>query len=324
MLLSGTIKSGLQRLRLWLAGDSLQLMGRMASWQVRSRETLGVLRDAEFKVSSQWGQDGIIDWLVERCNIPPSAQSFVEFGVEDYRQANTRFLLQNRNWRGLILDGSSAMVAAVREDGLGWRHDLMAQPAFITRENINALIAGAGFRGEIGLLSVDLDGNDYWVWEAIEVVRPILCICEYNAVFGDVWPISTPYDPNFIRGKAHHSNLYFGASIAALRLLAMNKGYRFMGTTSSGNDAFFVREDYAKRNLDGAIACVEALPSRLREARDEAGRLSYVGGVDRLKVISAMPVVNVETGETVRLGDLDKVYSDEWLERMTGVVKTGV
>ena len=305
-------------LKLWLVSDTLQLQGRMASWQVRSRKVIFSLRDVEFRVSSQWGGDGIIDWLIERAEIPVISQSFVEFGVENYRQSNTRFLLQNRNWRGLIMDGSPDVVFAVKEDGVAWRHDLTILPAFITRENINELISGAGFGGDIGLLSIDLDGNDYWVWEAIHAVRPIICICEYNAVFGDVYPISTPYDPSFDRAKAHSSYLYFGASIVALRSLAARKGYRFVGTTSGGNDAFFVREDYAKQFVDSSLQHIQARPSFFRESRNASGRLSYLTGIERLRHISAMQVTNVETGETVRLSDLESVYSKEWLEAMTG------
>ncbi|HEY6375509.1 MAG TPA: hypothetical protein VIX90_08285, partial [Edaphobacter sp.] len=152
----------------------------MASWNVRSREVISSLQDVEFKISSQWGEDGIIDWLVERANIPPSSRTFIEFGVEDYREANTRFLLQNRNWRGLIMDGDSTMVKTITTEplalanylSLALAHDVTARQAFITRENINDLISSSGFSGEVGLLSIDIDGNDYWVWEAIEIVRP--------------------------------------------------------------------------------------------------------------------------------------------------------
>jgi hypothetical protein len=216
------------------------------------------------------------------------------------------------------MDCGTAMVATVKEDNLAWAHALTVRPAFITRENINELISSSGFGGDIGLLSVDIDGNDYWIWEAILTVRPIICVCEYNAVFGDVYPICTPYDSSFDRTKAHHSNLYFGASIAALRSLAAQKGYRFVGTNSPGNNAFFVREDYAKQFVDSSLQHIQALPSFFRESRDESGQLNYIGGMERLKHISTLPVVNVETGETVRLGDLKSVYSKEWLEKMTG------
>jgi hypothetical protein len=123
---------------------------------------------------------------------------------------------------------------------------------------------------------------------------------------------------SFNRTKAHYSNLYFGASIAALRSLAAQKGYRFVGTTSAANDAFFVREDYAKQFVDSSLQHIQALPSLVRESKDEFGQLNYIGGTERLKHISTLPVVNVETGEATRLGDLDSVYSKEWLEFMLG------
>lgn len=319
------VKRLLRRINSWLAGDTNSLLihnshlaGRMASWQVRSQNVITSLNSVEFRVSSQWGEDGIIDWLVERANIPPCSRSFIEFGVQDYREANTRFLLQNRNWRGLIMDGGTAMVDSVREDHLAWKYDLTVLPAFITRENINGLIAKAGFSGEIGLLSIDIDGNDYWVWEAIDIVSPIIVICEYNAVFGDMHPISIPYDPQFNRTKRHYSNLYFGASIAALRSLASRKGYRFVGTTLAANDAFFVREDYAKRFVDDSLQDIQALPSLARESLDIHGKLNYLGGLQRLQEISAMPVVNTVTGEVLNIGGLSPIYDKKWLEIMTG------
>ncbi len=320
-----TIKNLLDPIRSWLTGDARALMlqtqfliGRMASNQVRSRLVASSLQDVEFQVSSQWGEDGIIDWLIERAGVPHSSRTFIEFGVENYLEANTRFLLQNRNWRGLIIDGSDAVVERVKEDGLVWRHDLTVKSAFITRENIDDLISNAGFTGEIGLLSIDLDGNDYWIWEAINAVRPIICICEYNSVFGDIYPISTPYDSSFNRTRAHYSNLYFGASIKALLALAATKGYRFVGTNSAANNAFFVREDYAKQFVETSLLRIEALPSLIRESRDASGQLNYIGGMARLEQIAKLHVVNVETGESVRLSDLEPLYSRAWLDVMIG------
>lgn len=325
MPIKNIVKKKLKQIRSWLHGelpsaisDSYLLSGRMASWRVRSMEVISSIQDVEFKVSSQWGEDGIIDWLIERANIPPAAQSFIEFGVENYREANTRFLLQNRNWRGLIMDGSSEMLDRVKAEGLYWKHDLIAKPAFIDRENINDLISKAGFTGEIGLLSIDLDGNDYWIWEAIDVVRPIICICEYNAVFGDLNPISIPYNSRFNVAEAHFSYLYFGASIEALRLLAARKGYRFVGTTSAANDAFFVREDYAEQFIDSSLRNIQALPSKARSSRNVSGELTYVSGLERFRMISGLPVINTETGETVKLGEFQALYSEEWLAAMTG------
>jgi hypothetical protein len=300
--------------------DSLLLQGRQASWHVRSMEVIHSLQDVEFKVFSQWGEDGIIDWLIERAALPAHLHTFVEFGVESYREANTRFLAENRNWRGLVMDGDPALGENLRRDPHSWRYNLTTKSAFITRENVNEVIVGAGFSGDIGLLCIDVDGNDYWIWEAISAIRPVICICEYNAIFGDLQAISIPYDPKFIWGE-NHSRLYHGASISALSSLAVQKGYRFLGTTVAANDAFFIREDYASR-IDKALKNVVALPSKARTSCIAMGQVSEVGGYDRFKIISDLPVVRTETGETLTLGELGPVYSDNWLQQMVGVSRT--
>jgi hypothetical protein len=100
--------------------------------------------------------------------------------------------------------------------------------------------------------------------------------------------------------------------------LAAKKGYEFVGTNSAGNDAFFVREDYAGRFIDSSLDSVRSLPSLFRESRDGSGRNTYIGGVERLSQISGLSVVQVETGDTITLGDLESLYSDGWMQLMTG------
>jgi len=297
--------------------DSLLLQGRMASWQVRSMKSIQSLQDAEFKVFSQWGQDGIIDWLIERAAIPAKLHTFVEFGVFDYFESNTHFLLENRNWRGLIMDGDQALSEMGERDPRYHRYDLTPKSAFITRENVNDLIMEAGFTGEIGLLSIDVDGNDYWVWEAIEAVRPVICICEFNAFFGDLHAVSIPYDPKFVCGQTQAERLYFGTSIAALSSLAVRKGYQFLGTTMGGNDAFFIRNDYASR-LDGALIDVVSRPARSRIPIEASGQVTWVAGHDGSKRISGLPLVNTETGKIVTLDELGSIYSGDWLQQIAG------
>ena len=90
-----------------------------------------------------------------------------------------------------------------------------------------------------------LCGNDFWVWRAIDCVAPAIVICEFNAVLGDRRPVVVPYDPAFTRFKYHYSGLYLGCSILALQRLADQKGYAFVGTSSNGVNAFFVRKDLA-------------------------------------------------------------------------------
>jgi len=276
-----------------------------------SRGGLSDLTDAEFSAFSQWGEDGIIAWLTS-C-LPAIPNTFVEFGVENYRESNTRLLLQMRNWRGLVLDGSDAHVNDIKSQGLYWRYGLTAKCAFIDRENINGLLTEGGMVGEIGLLSIDIDGNDYWVWEKIDVVTPAIVVVEYNAVFGDIHPLTVPYDPAFQRTKAHYSNLYFGASLPALIHLGKQKGYAFVGTTSTGCNAFFVRNDLAP-TLTAALSGAWAYPSKIRESRDAAGHLTYIDGAARAKQIDRLPLVNPLTGENTSLAECGVLYTDKWEE----------
>jgi hypothetical protein len=292
-----------------LAERQLLLQALAAAKTNRDVPRLPSLDRAEFCAFSQWGEDGIIDWLVER--LPGIPESFVEFGVEDYRESNTRLLLLLRNWCGLVIDGSQHHIDSIRRQDIYWRRQLTATCAFIDRDNINTLISDAGLHGEIGLLSVDIDGNDYWVWQAIDIVNPVIVVCEYNAVLGDLYSLSVPYVPTFQRTKAHHSNLYFGASLQAMIGLGRRKGYTFVGTTSTGCNAFFVRDDRASPVLD-ALEGVVAFPSRVRECRDPQGRLLFTSGLERSRVIQNQPLVNTETSESTSLAKLSSIYSPQW------------
>src|ERR1039457_6717872 len=101
---------------------ALFLQGVTACEAIRSKGPLCHISDAEIRVYSQWGEDGILEWLIQR--LPCLSHRFVEFGVEDYVESNTRFLLMHRNWKGLIMDGSSENMKKVQADDIYWRHDL--------------------------------------------------------------------------------------------------------------------------------------------------------------------------------------------------------
>jgi hypothetical protein len=274
--------------------DELKLLtGRLLANQVRA--TAQSFREAEFKVFSQFGDDGIIQYLIARLDIPQGLSTFVEFGVQDYSESNTRFLLLNDNWRGLVMDGDERSMESVKARDMYWRHDLTALCRWIDRDNINEVLQKSGFSGPIGILSIDIDGNDYWVWQRIEVVQPIVVIAEYNSVFGARQAITVPYDPAFNRTKAHYSNLYWGASLSALASLGRSKGYAFVGSNLAGNNAYFVHESYLGRGGVVALAPEQGyVESRFRESRDERGRLTYLGGAARRQIIAGMPVYDIE------------------------------
>jgi len=275
----------------------------------RRLERISALADIEFCGFSQWGEDGIIDWLVEK--LPGIPRTFVEFGVENYHESNTRLLLVLRNWKGLVMDGSPEYVSDIQGQDIYWQYDLTAKCAFVDRDNVNELISESGFRGDIGLLSVDIDGNDYWIWKAIDVVKPIVVISEYNAVFGDRYQLSVPYRADFQRTRAHHSNLYFGASLPAFVKLGKEKGYTFVGTTSSGCNAFFARDDFAPL-IVAALDNISAFPSVLRESRNELGMLTFVSGAKRGTMIQNLPLIDLAKNQTTTIAECGNIYSPEW------------
>ena len=281
--------------------DLKLLVGKGLANQVKEHGIYENIHDAEFKVFSQFGDDGIIQYLVNSAL--PMQPSFIEFGVQDYTESNTRFLLMNNNWRGLIIDNDSKCIKKVQAADLYWRFDLSAVCAFVTRENINDLFRKNGFGGEIGFLSIDIDGNDYWIWESIDAVSPVVVTVEYNSVLGPEHPISVPYLPDFARHKAHSSYLYWGCSLKALCLLAEKKGYDFVGSNSNGNNAYFVRKD--RTGSIPRVTCAEGyVESRFRESRDLKGNLSYLSGARRLQEIKEMSFYHIELNSLVRLGDL--------------------
>lgn len=284
--------------------DLMILQGRALALQNAERAPLESLQDAEFKVFSQFGEDGILQYLIRETGIIRSETSFVEFGVQNYSESSTRFLLMNDHWRGLIIDGSKEYMDFVRAQDLYWRHDLTAVDAWIDRDNINQLIGDAGFGGNVGILSVDIDGNDYWVWEKIDVCNPVIVIVEWNSVFGPDYAISVPYDPAFQRERAHYSNLFWGASVSAFDYLASKKGYALVGSNTAANNLFFVRKDRLGRlkHLTPAEAYID---SRFRDSRDAAGRLNFLSGAKRRLEILDLPVVEVITGTNTTLRALD-------------------
>lgn len=266
-----------------------QTVGRMEERQTAGAATL---REGEFQVFSQWGEDGIIQFLLRHTSIP--CKTFVEFGVETYVEANTRWLLIRHGWSGLVIDGDEKNVAEIHSDAIYWRHNLKAIQAFITRENINDLISENGFSGEIGILSVDVDGVDYWIWEALTVVSPAIVIAEYNALFGPIDRVTVPYDADFMRNKAHYSGSYYGASIAALAALGDRKGYALVGCNSAGNNAFFVKRELMKMELRELTAAEAFVPSAFRETRDETGALIYPSFEEASALVKGLPLEEVD------------------------------
>jgi len=278
-----------------------EALGRIESRQVSVMASTPT--KAEFRVFSQWGEDGIIQYLIDR--VPIERQIFVEFGVENYVESNTRFLLTNNHWSGLVIDGSQHNIDYIKRDVIYWAANLKALCEFITKDNINSLLRRNGIVGDIGILSIDIDGNDYWVFQAIDVISPRIIICEYNSLFGPVAQVTTPYDPTFVRDIAHHSKVYYGASISALNALASSKGYSLVAGNCAGNNVFFVRNDMLG-NLRVYTPHEIFRKAQFREFHDEHGKLTFCDYQTQLEKIAHLPLFDIEVDCLITVGSLIK------------------
>jgi hypothetical protein len=253
------------------------------------------LEETEFSIFSQWNEDGANSILVRSIDI--KSRRFIEFGVETYMESNTRFLMANNNWAGLVIDGSSEHIRTIKGSDWYWKSNLTAVCAFVNTKNIETIIADNGFDGEVGLLSIDIDGNDYWIWESMNNVEPAIVVIEYNALFGNDRAITVPYKEDFVRENENSSYLYWGASLPALKHLAGQKGYIFVGCESHGVNAFFVRKDKINKKLENLAATARYYAPQFRQSRNKLGQLDYLTFEQQTESLKGVPVVNVITGK---------------------------
>jgi hypothetical protein len=164
---------------------------------------------------------------------------------------------------------------------------------WITRENVNELIRAGGFSGELGLLSVDIDGNDYWVFDAIEAVRPAIAIVEYNHRFGPERSVTIPYDPAWSRRQTDDSYLASGASLGAITGAARRKGLALVGCNSFGNNAFFVRADLLSKHIPERTVQEAFVAGRFREPIVRHGSLAYLTPAEESELIAHAKLVEV-------------------------------
>jgi len=211
------------------------------------RQTKDHLRNPKFlesygyKVYSQNDEDGILQEIFDR--IGTETKKFVEFGVQDGLECNSHYLL-HKGWTGLWLEGSRPLYQQIQDkfEPVISKGLLKTDCVFITRENINAILVKNGIGEGYDLLSIDVDGNDYYIWEAISVISPRVVCIEYNGKFPPDYEWVMPYFSEHV----WQGNDYFGASLKALEKLGHKKGYQLVGTNLTGVNAFFVRADLAK------------------------------------------------------------------------------
>ncbi|SRR6266446_5753006 len=234
----------------------------------RGKEWLPAFSDVGFRKYSQFEEDGILLFIF--ALVPPRNRKCVEICAGSGRECMAANLIINHGWWGYLFDGNEHSVQAGRQFFSACPDTFLAPPnythAWITAENVNDEIAKSGVSGPIDLLSLDMDGMDYWVWKAINIVQPQVVVCEtHNQIPADK-ALTVPYNPAF----QYESEDFRSASLAAMNKLAMEKGYRLIGTHRYGFNAFFMKNGVGEEFFPAVepAACLnDPVSQRLREEK---------------------------------------------------------
>jgi hypothetical protein len=241
---------------------------------LRNNVPLPSFDSVEFRSYSQNGEDGILLFIFSL--VGTTNKKVVEISVGNGMECNAANLIINHGWRGLLFDGSEETIAVAKNFYKKHKDTWISPPtlvsAWITRDNVDQLISSHGFSGEIDLLSIDIDGNDYWIWKAIECIEPRVVVLEHNSLWGADRAITIPYQENFVADMTARV-YYSGASLPAFVKLGHEKGYRLVGVQRLGFNAFFVRAGVAEEILPEVTVeeCLESLNLKpLTEAQHAA------------------------------------------------------
>ncbi len=266
------------------------------------------INEFELKINSQNGEDGIIDFLLNKLKI--LKPNFVEIGVGEYIEANTRFLYDRHHQRGLIIDCIDNFKKKASSNINLWKGDLNIVEEKIKPENINQVLR-ENCNFEIDLFSLDIDGIDYWVIEKLSPKISKLFVAEYNSVFGSEHDISVPNIENFERFSYHYSGLCYGMSLKALIRLMGEKGFYFIGTNNFKNNAFFINNDFPYNAFFNGFqeinnSKLESFTnSTFSESRDKKGKLNYLREKKRFDEIKDCEIVDFsDNGKIKKIKDI--------------------
>lgn len=203
------------------------------------------LRDTGFRVHSQNEEDGLLLYIF--AVIGATNRKCIEICCGDGIECNCANLILNHRWIGMLVDGNRQNTSKAQEfyenakDSMFWPPVVLNE--WITAENVNELVERNGFGGAIDLLSLDLDGIDYWVWRSLTAASPRVVVLEFNHLWGPEISVTVPYRPDFRAELTQFGSDYAGASLAAFVKLGHEKGYRLVGTNAIATNALFVRND---------------------------------------------------------------------------------
>jgi hypothetical protein len=230
-------------------------------------------RDVGFKCFSEFEEDGIILFLFSI--IGEQSRRVVEMCSGHARTCMSTNVIINHGWEGFLFDGNERLVSSGKRFFAEHPATRGMPPAllqvWVTAENVNDLLRSAGVEGEIDLLSLDMDGNDYWIWRAIEVIRPRLVVAETHDIIPTELALTIPYSPEFNAWENPKPD-FRGASLRAMTKLAGEKGYRLIGAHQRGFNVFYLRNDVAPDVFAEVDTSVVHDNPRLRQQRAERWR----------------------------------------------------
>jgi len=258
------------------------------------------ITDCELKIFSQFGEDGIIDFILNTIKLNKVIR-FVEIGVGNYEEANTRYLIESRPCSGLIID-KDRQINFVKKRNFYWQNSIQICNRTVSPENINKILEDHNFLKNFDLLSLDVDGLDYWILSELDLQSTSVLIIEYNPIFGSDYKITIPNLKNFCREDYH--KYYFGMSLKALKEICEKKGFYFIGSNSSNFNAFFVNNKYRDLFQNIKIENIEYYTQfYFDEARDEKIKKSHI---EFLNKILNFDVYDIDKSKLVKIKNIIK------------------
>jgi len=261
------------------------------------------LSDASFSIFSQWGEDGILDYLCDVLDI--ARPKVLELGAGNFHECNSRFLAEFRSADVVPVDAREDLISSVSKLSVYWKNHIYPIQTWITPESIKTIQATANEKiGFFNILSLDLDGNDYWVAKEIDYSNVEIIVVEYNPIFGHKRAITILENENFDRTEAHYTWDYYGASLLAWVNLFQSHNFSFIGSNLQGTNAFFIKtNNTSKLNFLISNDYEMYVNCPTRDARDKAGKMSYRSFAQRKQDIYGLEVFDLISSKRLILTD---------------------
>ena len=285
-----------QNRKLYMIGLSHILLMR------KNYSKVNKLSDVDYKIFSQNGEDGILDYLLYQLKI--EKPKYIEIGVGDYTESNTRFIFERCSPKGTVVDCLENLEEKIKKNFSLWKSELKIVNDFVNPNNIIKIMREADTLNNLDIFSLDIDGIDYWILKELPKDFSKIAIVEFNPIFGKNLKVSVPNIINFDRKKYHYSNLCFGMSLQAAIEIMNEKNFYFVGTNLLRNNAFFVSKNYKKekyfKNL--MINNIEnSTDANFTESRDIKGNLNFLNYQKRVKEILECEVVDLSVNSNIKI-----------------------